>query len=367
VAALLERNDRTNGETLDVTVFSSSWKDRLEAPAGLPNASVVDRRIPVAALNLAWHRLGWPPAELVAGKRFDIAHSLHPLLMPARSAAQVITIHDLNFLSFPERTRAEIRRDYPALVGPHAARADRIIVSSRFAAGEVERQLGVSNECVSVCPMGAPDWTPRSGIPADGYLLFVGTLEPRKNVGKLLDAYECLLSAAQTETRSANGVLSSFRLPELILAGKALPETHGWIERIARPPLAGRVRHLGYVNPSEMRRLYVGARLLVLPSLEEGFGIPALEAMTVGVPVVATDRGALPEVVGDAGLLVEPEDAGSLAEAIRRLLTDDALAGACAAKGALRARQFRWETTAERVVEAYTLAMKHRAARARTS
>ncbi len=109
----------------------------------LAGATIVDRRVPVRALNLAWHRLEWPPAEVLAGRAFDVVHSPHPLLTPTRSAAQVITIHDLNFLSHPERTRAEIRRDYPVLVTAHARRADAILVPSAYTAGEVERLLGV--------------------------------------------------------------------------------------------------------------------------------------------------------------------------------------------------------------------------------
>ncbi len=118
----------------------------------LPGVRIVDRRVPVAALNFAWHRLRWPPIEALAGGEYDIAHSPHPLLLPARSAAQVVTIHDLHFLSHPERTSAEIRRDYPALVRAHARLADRIIVVSRFVAGEVQRVLGIagrSHFCLS--------------------------------------------------------------------------------------------------------------------------------------------------------------------------------------------------------------------------
>ncbi len=89
-------------------------------PSELAGATAIDRRVPVAVLNLAWHRLGWPSVERLTGQSFDVAHSFHPLLMPSRSAAQVITIYDLNFLTHPERTRAEIRRDYAALVRSHA-------------------------------------------------------------------------------------------------------------------------------------------------------------------------------------------------------------------------------------------------------
>jgi glycosyltransferase involved in cell wall biosynthesis len=341
----------------DITLFSSSWKDRLVRPPELSALSagdveVVDLRIPVAALNFAWHRLGWPSAEALTDRVFDVTHSLHPLILPSRSAAQVVTIHDLNFLEHPERTRAEIRRDYPALARAHAHRADHIVVPSRFTKAEVERRLGVAGERISVCSPGAPDWAPRASPPDCGYLLFFGTLEPRKNVGTLLDAYERLLAMNGTKAP-----------PVLLLAGGATADSAPWLERLARAPLAGHVRHIGYVDPAARRALYEGARALVQPSFEEGFGLPALEAMTMGVPVVAANRGALPEVVGDAGLLVDPDDAAAMAAAVARLLDDDALAAACASAGVERSRGFHVSSMAEHVLEAYRLAIEHHAHR----
>jgi glycosyltransferase involved in cell wall biosynthesis len=335
---------------LDLTLFSSSWKDRLIDVPDLNGVSVVDRRVPVALLNFAWHRLEWPSAELLTGRRYDVTHSSHPLLLPSNGAAQVITIHDLNFLSHPERTRAEIRRDYPSLARAHAQRADRILVPSEYTAGEIERQLGISRDRMAICPPGAPDWQPRPSAPADGYVLFVGTLEPRKNIGGLLDAYEQLL---------ARGV----RVPELRLAGNATASASGWLARIARAPLDGVVRHAGYVPAEDARRMYEGAKLLVMPSFDEGFGIPVLDAMTLGVPVVAARRGSLPEVLGDAGVLVDPTKPVEIADAIDRLLRDDQFAAECAARGVARSKHFQWAATAGRVLDTYRQAMEHRAHR----
>jgi glycosyltransferase involved in cell wall biosynthesis len=306
-------------------------------------------------LNFAWHRLEWPSAESLTGRQFDVTHSLHPLLLPSRHAAQVIMIHDLYFLAHPERTRAEIRRDYPDLVRDHATRAHRIIVPSPFTAREVERQLGIAGERIAICPPGAPDWTPREGPPGNGYILFFGTLDPRKNVLGLLEAYERLIAAVEQRA-----------LPELVLAGRATEEARPWLERLTRSPLAGRVRHIGYVEPANRQTLYAGARLLVQPSFEEGFGIPVLEAMTLGVPVVASNRGALPELLGDAGPLVNPDDPAAMAAAMARLLEDESYAAACAAKGVLRARQFNWDRTARLVYTVYLQAVEARQPGART-
>ena len=328
---------------LDLTVFSSSWKDRFKPTAELVGANAIDRRVPVSLLNLVWHRLGWPTAEMITGRTFDVTHSLHPLLVPSKMAAQVVTIHDLNFLSHPERTRAEVRRDYASLARDHAHRADAIVTVSEFTAREIADKLGVARPKITVCLPGAPDWTPRSALPSTGYVLFVGTLEPRKNIGGLLDAWERLADDRV-----------------LVLAGKATEQSRPWLERLDRPPLRGRVRHAGYVYPENRRALYEGARLLVLPSFEEGFGMPVLEAMTAGVPVVAADRGALPEVLGDAGLLVDPDSPDQLAAAITRLLNDDELARACVARGLARSREFQWERTARGVYSAYTNAIENR-------
>lgn len=331
-----------------ITVFSSSWKDRVDRE-GLDGVAVVDWRIPNRLLTLLWHHAEWPPIEQLAGEA-DVAHSLHPLLMPARRSAQIVTIHDLDFLAHPERTRAEIRRDYPTLSGSHARRADRVIVPSRYVAGEVMRLLQVARERIAVCPAGAPEWTPRSRPPADGHILFLGTLEPRKNIGWLLDAYGTLLSQRSNA-------------PLLLLAGKSTPDAASWLDAIERQPLSGHVRYLGYVPDSDRRALYQGARALALPSLEEGFGMTALEAMAVGVPVVASDRGSLPEVIGDAGLLVDPERTDALAAALDRVVSDDGLAMRLAEAGVARARTFSWRASAGILRDAYREAVEARAHR----
>ena len=353
---------------LALTLFSSSWKDRLVPAADLAGAAIVDRHIPVRLLNLAWHRLGWPPAETLTGSAFDVTHSPHPLLLPARNAAQVITIHDLNFLTHPERTRGEIRRDYPALTRDHAHRADAVLVPSAYTAGEVERLLGLPRERMTICPPGAPDWTPRATTPTDGYVLFFSTLEPRKNVGGLLDAYERLLATRELPLDGARGRQPSDparQIPDLVLAGKATADAQPWLDRISRPPLLGKVRHIGYVDAGDRRALYEGARLLVQPSFDEGFGMSVLEAMSLGVPVVASSRGSLPEVVGDAGPLVDPDQPADLAHAIARVLDDDAFASACVEKGLTRARAFRWDATAHRVYDTYREAINRRTQAAR--
>ena len=213
--------------TLDLAVFSSSWKDRLEIhEPGLDRTRKIDRRWPVRVLNFAWHRAGWPSVETLTGERFDVVHSMTPLLIPSREAAQVITIADLSFLTDPAWARAEIRRDYPDLIHAHARRADAIVVMSDHVGAEVRRVIGADAKKVAVIPAGAPDWTPRAAAPTNGYVLFVGTLEPRKNVGVLLDAFEKIVAGRAGWAGEAG--------KELVLAGKATDAAGPWPSSLCR-------------------------------------------------------------------------------------------------------------------------------------
>ncbi len=330
-------------------LFSSSHADRLASDA-VPGAIVIDRRWPVRLLNYAWHRWEWPSVESLAGASFDVVQSLHPLLMPARRAAQLVTIHDLDFLEHPERTSGEIRRDYATLARAHAARADRIITVSEFTAGEIVRLLGISRDRITIASPGAPSWAPRATEPANGYLLFLGTLEPRKNLGVLLDAYTALLA------QGAN-------VPTLVVAGRPAPGSEDWIARASAAPLRGHVEMRGYIAPEDRRALIAGAIALVMPSLMEGFGLPVVEAMTLGVPVIASNRGSLPEVLGGAGEVFEATDPAALAAALLRVLASADVREAMATAGRDRARHYTWADTARHTREGWALAQATRAQR----
>ncbi len=346
----------TSVNTDDVIAFTSSWKDRPAAGLGSElGARVIDRRIPVRVLNYLWHRREWPPVEMLAWTKapIDVAHSPHPLLMPARRAAQVVTIHDLYFLSSAQQTGAEVRRDYPQLVASHARRADAVITSTEYGKGQIADRLGIADDRIYVCPPGAPSWKTLGrgpNVPADGCVLFVGTLEPRKNIGKLLDAYTRVLN---------RGV----PVPPLVLAGRATPAAAEGLTRITLAPLAGHVTPLGYVQHEEREALYKSARLLVMPSLDEGFGLPALEAMSAGIPVIVSSRGSLPEVVGGAGALIDPGDADALAQAIELAIRDDAWSLQAARAGLERAHRFTWADSAVTLRRAYVDAVERRRAR----
>ena len=346
VCRLIEALADAHGDVLDITAFSSSWKDRFTAT--LP-ASVrqVDRRVPVRLLNWLWHRREWPSVEFLAGGTFDVVHSPSPLLIPTNGAASIVTIHDVDFLMHPERADGEIQRDYPPLARAHAHRADAIVVPSLYTRDQVARLFNISPDRVFVCPNGAPAWPIRSPPRPGGHLLFVGSIAPRKNVGRLLQAYD----------RLRQGYPAA---PELVLAGQPASDADPFLATLRQPRFAGCVRHEGYVSEERLRTLYADASALVLPSLDEGFGIPALEAMTLGVPLVVARRGALPDLVGDAALLVDPLDVEDLAKAMQAVVTNTELRSRLSHAGPRRARGFTWRASANVLHEAYRFAVEHR-------
>ncbi|MGH9308282.1 MAG: glycosyltransferase family 4 protein, partial [Vicinamibacterales bacterium] len=337
----------------ELTILTASWKDRpgAEIHAELPGVAIVDRRIPARALTFTWNRLEWPPVEWLAGPS-DVVHAQTPLMIPTAHAARVITIHDLHFLSHPDQSRAEMRRDYPALVHQHARRADHIVVSSQYAAGEVGRVLDVPRDRVTVCSPGAPSWAAATAneraIRAPGSaILFVGTLETRKNIAGLIDGY-ARLRACRPDA------------PPLVLAGRVTDSGRAALARAKSKPLGEHIRVLGYVSDGERRQLYRDARMLVLPSFDEGFGLPVLEAMACGVPVVISNRGSLPEVAGPAALPVDPDDAEAIGDEMERLLDGDA-ARAATSLGLAQAGRYTWDACAGSALEAYRAALSARA------
>ena len=346
--ALVATGKADNRDSLHL--FSASWQHRL-APDVVPGASVIDRRIPVRLLNLLWHRAQWPTVERLAGGSFDVAHSAHPLLMPARRAAQVVMVHDLDFVVHPERTHGEIRRDYPVLAPAHIRAADAVAVNSPHTAAEVVRLTGIDRQQIFVCPLGRPDWAPRDAEPPGAPLLFFGTIEPRKNVGLLLEAYERVLAL-----RGSRGLPT----PRLVLAGGAGLGADAILHRARGPILGAYVDVLGYVNPDSRRDLYASAMICIMPSHTEGFGLPALEAMTAGVPVVVADQGALPAVVGSAGTLFRSDDAESLATTLDALISDRDRRARMSADGLAQSREFSWSHTAARTREAWAHAVERR-------
>jgi glycosyltransferase involved in cell wall biosynthesis len=289
----------------------------------------------------AWHRLRRPAVPAAARARADVVHAPSLAVPPAGGRPLVVTVHDLAFRShpdcFPPRGRAFHERGL-ALARDEAA---AVVVPSRFTAGELTA-AGFDPARVHVVPHGIdplPEPKPGPGlsvVPPGPYLLAVGTREPRKGLGLLLAAHAALRADRSDLT--------------LVVAG---PPGWGPAVDLDRPGVTA----LGRVGEAELDALYRGAAALALPSRTEGFGLPALEAMARGCPVVASAAGGLPEVVGDAGLLVPAGDAGALAAALARLLDDDAERRRRAEAGRRRAAGFTWAACIEGHLAAYRAAM----------
>jgi glycosyltransferase involved in cell wall biosynthesis len=280
----------------------------------------------------------------------DVFHATnHMFPFKVRAARTVLTIHDVTILLFPQWHPAARLRLMGQALAPAAARADRIVTPSHYTRHDVLKLLPVDPERVVVVPGGIdPIFTPRGeaevatrlaplGLRPDDYLLFLGTIEPRKNLSRLLEAVE---SAGR-------------EIGVLVLAGGQGWNNAAIRDAIVRLTRAGRARDLGYV-PDDLRRpLLAGARAFVYPSLYEGFGLPPLEAMACGTPVLTSNVSALPEVMGDAALYVDPEDVSALTAALRRIWGDAALRADLRARGLARATMFSWDRTARLTLEVY--------------
>jgi glycosyltransferase involved in cell wall biosynthesis len=314
-----------------------------------PNFAIRPSRLPTInpRIRIPWEQLLAP--ILLRLTHADVFHgvlNIAPLACPVPS---VITIHDLAFLSFPQTFRRVNRSYLTWATRLSARRAARILAVSQFTKQEIVRLLGIAPERIVVTydacdarfvppdPRELAAFRRRTGLP-ERFILFVSTLEPRKNVTTLLDAYARIASSTDA--------------PLLIGGGK------GWLyepifARLEALGLGDRVRFVGFIDADELPLWYAAATVFTLPSLYEGFGMPLLEAMACGTPVVTTTSSSLPEVVGDAGLLVSPTDADALGAALLRLLDDAGLREELRARGLQQARRFSWRETAERTLRAY--------------
>ena len=322
-----------------------SRKDRTPPVAG-PNFR------PVACWTPCHHRLErWALGVELARLGLDLLHSpdfIPPAFGYRRS---VITVHDLNFLYYPQFLTAGSHRYYNQQIEWAVRCADHILADSHATRSDLVSLLDVEPEKVTTVHLAAdPAFRPLPEAEAGqvaarydlepGYLLCVGTLEPRKNVPGLLQAYRSLLDEQVTD------------VPLVLIGGK------GWLYdeifgRVEELHLAGHVRFLHGVPDADLVGLCNGASVLTTPSFYEGFGLPPLEAMACGTPVVVADRASLPEVVGEAGLLVDPEDPGDIARALARALTDEPLRARMRNLGLAQAARFTWEETARQTLDVY--------------
>jgi glycosyltransferase involved in cell wall biosynthesis len=355
----------------ELALVPFSWRGTRDLPAVAPAGPRVRygrRRVPARLLQAAWSRLPWPPVEWLAG-RVDLFHATNFVAPPTRHAATVVTVHDLTYLRHPEMVTDASAR-YRHLV-PRALRGGAIVCTPTTAvATEVADEYGLPPDRLVVTPLGVTDtwrqatppepaWLAAHGLP-ERYLVFVGSREPRKNLPTLLTAYRELLASrvvgvgnGLTGGDGAGTTREGTIVPPLVLVGPA-----GWGEALDTAGLPeGAVRTPGYLPEAELAGVVAGAVALVVPSWYEGFGLPALEALACGTPVVASDLPAHREVLGDQAELVPPGDPGALAAALGRVLEDR---GGEAARAARRTRAagFTWENCAQVTLAAYRLALE---------
>jgi glycosyltransferase involved in cell wall biosynthesis len=260
---------------------------------------------------------------------------LNQRLPRARLPRAVSTFHDL-FVLTGDYSTSEFRCRFAAQAKQAAERSGLIIAVSEFTARQVEDLLGVDRARIRVVRHGVRFRPPAAPEQREKIILHVGAVQRRKNISRLVEALE--------------SVGEGWRL---VLAGSLGYASEEILRRIEASPRRASIEVKGYVTDDGLERLYARASVFAFPSLDEGFGMPALEAMAAGLPVLASNRSALPEVCGDAALLVNPNDTEEIASALRRLTSDERLRASLAEKGKARASTFTWERAAEETWRVY--------------
>lgn len=331
-----------------------------KAPGVAFTAFIGPRAVPPPVPGIHWVRAVWPthrplgrilweqlalPLRLARGG-WDLLHALAFVAPLAARLPVAVTVYDLSFVRYPEAFRAPNRMYLRLFTRLTCRRAAGILTISQAAREDLVRLWGLPPERIEVAYPGVdPRFRPlpaeavvafraRHGLP-DRFILYVGTLEPRKNLEVLLEAVARL----------------SPPVPLILIGGR------GWkpafLSRLRELEREGRARWVGFVPDAELPLWYNAAALFAYPSRYEGFGMPPLEAMACGTPVIAARASSLPEVVGEAGWLVDPGDVEGWVEGLRALLRDEGLREALRARGLARARRFTWEATAEATARLY--------------
>lgn len=319
-----------------------------EIPPGVEAAPAPIRTVAPPA-RIAWEQLGFPLQAMRS--RLDVIHGTVNVLPELARRASVITVHDLSFLRHPDRLSHRRKLYLDWAVSRSARRATRVIAVSQSTRNDLVDLLHIPEARISVVPLGVdPSFKP--ALSSDGrprrlggrpYVLHVGTLEPRKNIDVLIRAF-----ARLRERRDFPHAL-------------ALVGARGWdyqplFDLVERLHLRDHVHFADYVSPANLPLWYTDADLFAFPSVFEGFGLPVLEAMACGLPVVTTDSSGLRELAADAALVVEPGSSEALEEAMGRILEDRALRDRLRAKGLARAAGFTWEETARLTARVYEAA-----------
>jgi glycosyltransferase involved in cell wall biosynthesis len=350
------------------TLFAATGglpRESLQSAIRNPQSAIRNSQFSIRTLPLSddwlarlWHRLRLPiPVELFTGP-LDIFYSPDFVLPPVlRATRTMLTVHDLSFMRHPEAFVSPLRRYLGRVVPRSIERSDWVLADSAHTRSDLITLFGVPPEKVEVLYSGVDSrFSPRPeteelvhlreryGIGARPYVLSVGTLQPRKNFVRLIRAFARLRDERLVQSVRLNQ--SVFDLQLVIAGGK------GWLyeEIFAEAERHESVRLIGFVDDADLPALYRNAALFAFPSLYEGFGLPVLEAMACGTPVVCSSKSSLPEVAGEAGLLVDPLDVDALSEAMARVLEDKTLREEMVARGYAQAAQFTWERAATQLL-----------------
>lgn len=320
-----------------------------------PNLSNFIWRIPGRIMDLLWEDWSLLPAERFLGK-IDVLHVPYEFLPKMESARTVVTVHDVTFLSHPEYLDPGFVKLYSRRIHRVVEKADRIITDSENTRKELMQYTGVPRERVTTIPCGisecfrpvddtqkVADVCRRHGV-LRPYILFVGAADEDKNLVRLAKAF-ARVRAKHTDL-------------QLVFAGKIEWGFDRLMGQLRQLGIGEGITLTGFVPDQDLPILYSGAELLAMPSLHEGFGLPALEAMACGIPVLCSNIASLPEVVGDAGLQVDPYNVDEIAQALETLLTDGNLRATCISKGLARSREHTWTAAAARVLGVYREIMR---------
>jgi glycosyltransferase involved in cell wall biosynthesis len=318
------------GDRTGIGVHTAEIAGRLDiAPAPLiaSHAEIANRqaiehchfRVDRAPNGILWQQLMLPRIE---GDVFWGPHGTLPLGLKKPAVA---TLHDFTSITMPGRHRLKTIASFNLFIGRSLERARRIAAVSRTVADEAVRWFGVPRAKIELVPNAVDPFFSPGGNGEEDFILYAGTLEPRKGIDQLLEVWLSL-----PEPR-----------PRLVLCGAS-----GWRVRVPQG-----VEQTGYVPRERLRDLYRRARVFVYPSRYEGFGMPPLEAMACGAPVIATRTGAIPEFAGDAAVVIDPGDRQQLRDAVVALLHDRARRDELRQRGPLQARRFRWEDSARTMTE----------------
>ena len=304
-----------------------------------------------AIRHILWEQIYLP--FLLSIKGASVFHSPAFICPIIKICPTVVTIHDMAYFLYPDKFVHTYRLYLKFWVSLSGKIADKIITDSKCSKEDIVRLLKIPESKIEVVYLGKDsnfrvipeidileNYKKSNNLPKN-YILYVGTIEPRKNIPSLLKAYRIFKNACPSLEYS------------LIIAGEK-----GWMyskifDMVEELNLKDNVRFLGYVSDRDLPLLYNSAQLFVYPSLYEGFGLPPLEAMACGVPVITSNTSSLPEIVGDAGVMVDPLDETALASAISRVLNDSALRDNMIKNGIKRAEEFSWEKTAEKSMQIY--------------